>query len=80
MSKWPTPTKRKEVQAFLGFANYYRRFIANYSSKVRQLINLSRHVPFSLGQAQQQSFDELKQLFLSTPILTQFDRYIETIM
>jgi len=32
-SKWPTPTKKKEVQAFLGFANYYRRFSANYSSK-----------------------------------------------
>ena len=29
MSKWPVPTKKKEVQAFLGFANYYRRFIEN---------------------------------------------------
>jgi len=80
MSKWPTPTKKKEVQAFLGFANYYRRFIANYSGKARPLIDLTRDVPFSWGQAQQQSFDELKQLFLSSPILIQFDRCLETIM
>ena len=29
MSKWPVPTKKKAVQAFLGFANYYCRFIEN---------------------------------------------------
>jgi len=80
MSKWSTPTKKKEVQAFLCFANYYRRCIANYSGKARPLIDLTRDVPFSWGQAQQQSFDELKQLFLSAPILTQFDRCLETIM
>lgn len=27
VSKWPTPTKKKEVQSFLGFTNFYRRFI-----------------------------------------------------
>ena len=26
--EWPTPTNKKEVQSFLGFANFYRRFIA----------------------------------------------------
>ena len=28
---WPTPKMIKEVQAFLGFTNYYRQFIRNYS-------------------------------------------------
>ena len=42
MSKWPIPTKKMEVQAFLGFANYYRRFIVNYSAKARLLINLTK--------------------------------------
>ena len=35
MSKWSSPTKNKEVQAFVGFANYYRRFIVNYRAKAR---------------------------------------------
>jgi len=47
MAKWPVPTKKKEVQAFLGFANYYRRFLVNYSSKARPLIELTKDVPFS---------------------------------
>jgi len=41
MCKWPTLTKKKEVQSFLGFANDYRRFIANYSTKAKPLIDLT---------------------------------------
>ena len=80
MSKWPVPTKKKEVQAFLGFANHYRLFIENYSAKARPLIDLTKDVPFSWGHQQQQAFDELRTRFLSAPILRQFDRTIETIM
>ena len=47
MSKWPVPTKKKEVQAFFGYANYYRRFIASNSAKARPSIELTKHVPFS---------------------------------
>ena len=45
MSKWPILTK-KEVQAFLGFATYYHRFIVNYSTKARPLIDLTKDLPF----------------------------------
>ena len=34
MSKWPIPTKKEEVQAFLGFANYYCQFIVNCTAKI----------------------------------------------
>ena len=60
MSQWPIPTKKKEVQAFLGFANYYRRFIVNYSAKARPLIDLTKDVRFTWGHIQQQAFDELQ--------------------
>ena len=80
MSKWPVPTKKNEVQAFLGFANHYDRFIEKHSAKARPLIDLTKDVQFSCGDQQQQEFYELRTRFLSAPILTQFDRTLETIM
>ena len=80
MYKWPIPTKKMEVQAFLGFANYYRQFIVNYSAKALPLIDLTNYVPFTYGHTQQQAFDKLRARFLSAPILTQFDRIFETII
>lgn len=39
---WPVPTNRKQLQRFLGFANFYRRFIKDYSC----LLNSSHfHIP-----------------------------------
>ena len=29
--EWPTPSNKKEVQSFLGFINFYRRFIEGFS-------------------------------------------------
>ena len=46
---WPVPTKKKQVQAFFGFANYYCRFILNYSAKVKLLTELTKDIPFSWG-------------------------------
>ena len=80
MSKWPIPTNKKDVQVFLGFANYYRRFILNYSAKACFLIDLTKDVPLTCGHIQQQALDELRARFLSAPILTQFDGTLETIM
>ena len=31
VSEWPTPSNKKEVQSFLGFINFYRRFIEGFS-------------------------------------------------
>uniref|UniRef100_A0A8C6M011 ribonuclease H n=1 Tax=Nothobranchius furzeri TaxID=105023 RepID=A0A8C6M011_NOTFU len=38
---WPTPTTRKQLQRFLGFANFYRRFIKNYSQTAAPLTQLT---------------------------------------
>ena len=47
MSKWPIPTKTKEVPAFFGFTNDCRRSIVNYSAKVRPLIDVTKDVPYT---------------------------------
>ena len=42
IADWPTPTKVKEVQSFLGFCNFYRRFIKDYSKIVWPLFKLTQ--------------------------------------
>ena len=40
MLEWETPGAVKKVQSFLGFANFYRRFIEGYSKVTRPLTDL----------------------------------------
>ena len=42
VAEWPTPRTLKELQAFLGLCNFYRRFIENYSTIARPLFNLTK--------------------------------------
>ena len=70
IASWPTPEKVKDIRSFLGFANFYRRFIPNYSNVARPLIDLTKkNLPWSWSSACQNSFDTLKSLFLSKPVL-----------
>ena len=41
VANWPLPTYRKDVQQFLGLANYYRRFIRNFASIAKPLHRLT---------------------------------------
>ena len=70
VSTWPTPTSRKELQRFLGFANFYRRFIRNFSSIVSPLTRLtSIKRPFHWSTEAESAFQTLKDRFSSAPIL-----------
>lgn len=71
---WKTPRNIKEVQSFLGFANFYRRFIADFSRKTAPLTVLSRkNRVFDWTSVAQQAFQELKDAFISAPVLRRFD-------
>jgi hypothetical protein len=68
---WPKPRKVKDVQSFLGFANFYRHFIHEYSDIVVPLTRLTRKgVPWEFSDNCRSSFNRLKAAFTSTPILT----------
>uniref|UniRef100_A0A3B3IPI7 Gypsy retrotransposon integrase-like protein 1 n=1 Tax=Oryzias latipes TaxID=8090 RepID=A0A3B3IPI7_ORYLA len=74
VANWAPPDTRKKLQQFLGFANFYRRFIRNYSSIASPLTRLTSTThPFAWSSEAQQAFDKLKDLFVSAPILIQPD-------
>ena len=71
---WPEPRKVKDVQSFLGFANFYRRFIQDYSKITVPLTRLTRKgTPWAWTEPCQQAFDELKTAFTTAPILTHWN-------
>nr|XP_054595200.1 uncharacterized protein LOC129162890 [Nothobranchius furzeri] len=74
VADWPTPTTRKQLQWFLGFANFYRRFIRNYSQTAAPLTRLtSLAKPFSWSPEAEAGFRALKRKFTEAPVLTRLD-------
>ncbi|RVE68626.1 hypothetical protein OJAV_G00093590 [Oryzias javanicus] len=71
---WPTPDSRKKLQQFLGFANFYRRFIRGFSSIAAPLHALtSPREQYRWTPAAETAFRTLKRLFTSAPLLTMPD-------
>ena len=75
---WPTPRCQKYVQSFLGLLNFYRRFFKDFATKAKPLTNLTGKAPFTWGPPEQDSFDTLKRLVASAPILRIFDPNLPT--
>ena len=74
VEQWPMPMDRKALQRFLGFANFYHRFIRNYSSIAAPLTRLtSTKVKFVWGQEAEGAFRNLNRRFMSVPILVHPD-------
>ena len=71
---WPMPDNRKQLQRFLGFVHFYRRFIRNYIRIAAPLTALTSPVKLFLWTSEAEgAFAELKKRFISAPILTQPD-------
>ncbi|KAG6328823.1 hypothetical protein ID866_10266, partial [Astraeus odoratus] len=68
---WPKPWKVKDIQSFLGFANFYQCFITNYSNIIIPLTCLTqKNAPWDFFKECHKSFQMLKDAFTSAPILT----------
>lgn len=74
VAEWPIPETRKQLQRFLGFANFYRRFIKDYSRKAAPLTKLtSTSIPFRWSPEAETAFITLKDFFISAPVLSHPD-------
>jgi hypothetical protein len=70
VADWPTPSNKKEVQSFVGFVNFYQRFIPGFSHHVRTLFDLTmKDVRLIWGLPQEDSFMKLKELVTLAPVL-----------
>ena len=71
---WPKPNNLRDLRGFVGFANFYRRFIKDFSRIARPLHDLTKKdVPFIWGETQQKAFDTLRDAFVKDPILATWD-------
>ena len=74
IEEWPQPKNIKDIRAFLGFVNFYRRFISGYREIATPLTNLTRkNTPFIWDDNTQQAFEDIKARVVSEPILTMPD-------
>lgn len=80
IQQWPVPTSFREVQVFLGFANFYRRFVHRYSHITSGLTSLlvgmeggRKTGPFEMTPQAIESFRTLQKAFTTTPVLSHFD-------
>jgi hypothetical protein len=69
VTEWALPKTVRDVQCFLGFANFYRIFIKNYSQVAAPLTRLTCKDKLEWGPAAQKAFEDLKAAFTTAPIL-----------
>ena len=70
IKEWKTPTRIKDVESFLGFANFYRRFIYNFSYTAKPLNKLKGKKEWKWEEEHQRAFEELKEKITSQPVLS----------
>ena len=72
--EWPEPCKVKDIQSFLGFANFYKWFISDYSKIMVLLTRLTwKGTPWDFSNACRNSFKSLKKMFTSAPVLARWN-------
>lgn len=79
--EWATPSSVKAVRAFIGFANFYRIFIPQFSDIAGPLLELTKKdVIFRWSETCSEAFEKIKELLITAPILAHFDPDKETLL
>jgi len=67
---WPTPMTVKQTRSFLGFGNFYRKFIGHYADIMRPLNDLTKkNLVWNWTDTCQEVFEKLKEEFQKAPVL-----------
>ena len=70
VAEWEAPQDLKGVRSFLGFANYYRRFVPGYAELASPLTYLTKKdVQWMWGPPQRQAFRRIKEALCNAPLL-----------
>ncbi len=70
IQSWPELRNVRDVQSFLGFANFYCHFITDYSQLTLPLTNLCKKTtPWIFGETETTTFRSLKNAFSTAPVL-----------
>ena len=69
IKEWKPPTSVKGIQSFTRFANFYRKFISDFSNIVTPLNLTRKGEPWIWTRLQQDAFKHLKCIFSSAPVL-----------
>src|SRR4030088_1714319 len=70
IKKWTPPTMVKQVRSFLGFCNFYRKFIGHYAEISKPLTELTKKdEPFIWNEEWNKAFETLKDKFMEAPVL-----------
>jgi len=81
VKQWERPTTVKGVRGFIGFANYYREFVPDFSTIAMPLTVLTKKdVPFVWSEQCEEAFQRLKTLLISAPVLAQWDPDRKTVV
>ena len=79
INEWAPPSTVKGLQAFLGFCNFYRRFIEGYSRITKPLHQLTRKdTPYDFDAKCQDAFQKLKKALTSAPLLRHWNSDLPT--
>ena len=84
IKEYPVPRKVKDVRAFLGLANYYRKFVKDFAKIAGPLHDLTKKaLKFQWTDECQAAFERLKSALIQAPILAYpdftlpFDLYVD---
>jgi len=68
--EWPTPENKTDIQAFLGFVNFYQRFIWDFSAKAQPLFDLTcSEQVWTWSGREQTAFEDLKMVVTTALVL-----------